>query len=119
MKLLFLDDEREPDDVYWIEFNYSKYDVTIVRNAAEFLDAIKKDSYDVISYDNDLSIGQLEGYYIFQELCGMYMDAKINWFPSTLIFHTMNDIARSNMVSFANNFSEWYSLDTKVITHGR
>lgn len=119
MNLLFLDDEREPDDVYWVEFNYSKHNITLVKNSEEFLGAVKANKFDSISLDNDLGLGLREGYYILQDLCSLYMDEKIDWFPSTIICHTMNSIARDQMVTFAQNFSERYSLDVKVITHER
>jgi hypothetical protein len=60
MRKLFLDDERMPGDVTWIELHNGPYDV--VRTQAEFEAYVTEYGIpDIISFDNDLGIGCGEG----------------------------------------------------------
>lgn len=53
-KGLYCDDYRVPDDVHWINFDYSHIHWTIVRNYQDFVRAIEEEDFDVISFDHDL-----------------------------------------------------------------
>ena len=45
MKCLFLDDERFPDEVFWISYkHYKDMDFTIVRTALDFKFAIEQEN---------------------------------------------------------------------------
>ena len=54
MKGLFLDDERNPQDVTWMPHSdYHDVEWTVVRNFQEFKQQILEE-WDVISFDHDL-----------------------------------------------------------------
>ena len=54
MKGLFLDDERNPEQVTWVGY-YDNIEWTVVRNSKEWLNEMKDVSqYDVFSLDHDL-----------------------------------------------------------------
>jgi hypothetical protein len=119
MRVLLLDDERFAEDIYWIDFPYHEHEVTIVRNMFEFKHAITSQVWDVISFDNDLGPDQIEGYYLMQRMAMLYMDEKLGYWPEIIICHTMNDIARNNMVEFLKCFGESHLTNLQVITHDR
>ena len=55
MKGLFLDDERNPSDVTWVNY-YDSDNIQwkVVRTYNEFVEAINTDSFDCYSFDHDL-----------------------------------------------------------------
>lgn len=122
MRVLLLDDERVAEDIYWINFPYHRHEVTIVRNAAEFVAAITSQVWDVISFDNDLGPDEIEGYYLMKHMAMLYMDEKLGYWPEIIICHTMNSIARNNMVEFIKCFGESelsHLTNLQVISHDR
>ena len=55
MKGLFLDDERNPSDVTWVNYvNKEDIEWTVVRTYNEFVNAISADNFDCYSFDHDL-----------------------------------------------------------------
>ena len=55
MKGLFLDDERNPSDVKWVNYiNREDIEWKVVRTYNEFVDAIRYESFDCYSFDHDL-----------------------------------------------------------------
>ena len=116
MSILFLDDERYPDEVFWVNFSYNKVhdDVTIVRDADSFKQEVLHNKFDCISLDNDLQ-DYLEGKHLLDWLIFLYVDNKIDWFPSKVILHTMNNIAKDQMNTYIKSFSDTYNLDIEII----
>ena len=98
MKGLFLDDERNPQDVTWMPHSdYHDVEWTVVRNFQEFKQQILEE-WDVISFDHDLqdfSNGrEYTGYdclKILPDNYGKYDDCPM------IEFHTMNPIGRERM----------------------
>ncbi len=52
-KGLFLDDERVPSDVTWVDY-LDKIEWTVVRTYAEFLEHMKMGVYSYYSFDHDI-----------------------------------------------------------------
>jgi hypothetical protein len=101
--VLFLDDERNPEDVYWIKYpdivNYRI--VRSYKEAAKFIEDNGLPEY--ISFDNDLGT-KLEGYDFAKYLVEYCLDNKKEY-PISFI-HTQNNVARDRIVSLINNFNE-------------
>ena len=115
MSILFLDDERYPDEVFWIDFSYYKvHDVTIVRDAFSFKQKVLNSKFDCISFDNDIQ-DSVEGKHLLDWLIFLYVDNKIDWFPSKIILHTMNNVAKDQMNTYIKSFSDTYNLDIEII----
>ena len=53
MKGLFLDDERNPEDVTWIDYPES-IDWKVVRSYSEFFYEFHRSDFQVISFDHDI-----------------------------------------------------------------
>ena len=53
-KNLFLDDQRWPRDVCWMNIDYTSYEWEIVRDFEQFKKALDEKTYDFISFDHDL-----------------------------------------------------------------
>ena len=59
MRILFLDDERNPSTVSWLTYPKTA-EFTVVRTAREFLDAVDGlETFDVWSLDHDLGLDEL------------------------------------------------------------
>lgn len=53
LKGLFLDDERNPEDVTWINYS-TNIEWTIVRTLSTFIDEMESNVYDYYSFDHDI-----------------------------------------------------------------
>lgn len=120
LKGLFLDDERNPEDVSWIPYP-SNIEWTVVRTYSEFCDTLE-DGYDVYSFDHDIQdfyhvkkgavrghsaygeiyyekdcSGEFTGLHCLRELIELKQMCvgfhKVNY----VWFHTKNPIGRNNM----------------------
>ena len=111
---LFLDDERNPEDVTWIQYP-DNIEWIVVRDSAEFADKfwdIMKSGKDyVVSFDHDIQdfYGQLEltGYSNLKVM----LDA-IHYYGLIVpvcYFHTKNPIGKKNMEMYYKNFVEFYA----------
>ena len=88
MSILFLDDERYPDEVFWISpKHYKGMDFSIVRTALDFKYAVQQDYFDVMSFDNDLG-EEIEGYDLLNWYINKYLDGQVPKLPSKFILHT-------------------------------
>lgn len=132
LKGLFLDDERVPQDVTWIQYP-DNIEWIIVRNMEEFADYIHNLSFDIYSFDHDLQDyweikeGQVIGHDIngavyatettarentgYTILQSMLYDWQMlfNFEPKHLdkvkfFFHTQNPIGKKNMESYYQNY---------------
>ena len=118
MKLLFLDDERFPEQcVNWMKRRnpadfeiYYTQDYCIVKNYDSFVNWIIKNGLpEIISFDHDLADEHYNKYYYdgtFKEKTGYdcakwlkeYCDSKNLKYPKILI-HTMNPVGQENIIS--------------------
>lgn len=121
MKCLFLDDERYPDEVFWISHkHYSNItQFSIVRTSLDFRFAIEqKEYFDVMSFDNDLG-EEIEGYDLMNWYINQYLNGNIPKLPSKFILHTQNDVVRERMQSLLDNFAYHHDLEFEVINFER
>ena len=111
MNLIFLDDERDLEDVTWI--NYPEFNnVDIVRT----FDAFKTKVQDISDWNNvyfsfdhdiqDFSSGDIEntGYDCVKWLCDFAMDNKVDLSLNKFYYHTQNPVGNKNMKSYIDNY---------------
>lgn len=104
---IFLDDERNPEDVYWVSYP-DDIEWYVVRRMADFLFCIfnmEEEGY-VVSFDHDLQDFNLlgeenTGYDCLKTMLDFCMDRGVP-IPKCY-FHTQNPIGKENMVSYYNN----------------
>ena len=51
---IFLDDNRLPLEISWVDFDYCAANWVIVRNYTDFVSEIEKGDFEIISFDHDL-----------------------------------------------------------------
>lgn len=105
---IFLDDERFPEDIKWLELPGVKW--VIVRTALDFKDVVISEGLEnigIISFDHDINDWsgpdhdrEVTGYTLLKWLCNLITTYKI----PECIFHTQNPIGRSNMESYYTNY---------------
>lgn len=108
--LIFLDDERNLEDVIWISYPDYKI-VHTVRNIADFLFIVtgvdNLENYD-FSFDHDIqdfsSDVEHTGYDCVKCLCEYAMDNDLNLSKSVFYYHTQNLVGKKNMESYMNSF---------------
>lgn len=100
MKGLFLDDERMPEDVTWVQYP-KDVQWTIVRNYAEFVEEVSKQNFDIISFDHDLGMEThyKSGYECVKFLVELLLDDLLENIPSCF-FHSQNPVGRKNMALY-------------------
>ena len=90
---LFIFDEIEPCGIYW------------VKTQSEFENYIKENGLpDLISFDNDLGIGNGEGYDCAKWLVNYCLDNNVGlpqWFV-----HSANPVAKENISKLFENFEK-------------
>lgn len=105
---IFLDDERNPEDVTWLQ--YDKDIVwSIVRTKAQFDDLVKLTSLlgqtFVVSFDHDIQDfkGGVEqtGYDCLKLLVDFCLDTGANL--PVCFFHTQNPVGKQNMQTYYEN----------------
>jgi hypothetical protein len=119
MRILFLDDERLPENVTWFKYPENA-EFTIVRNYAEFQVAVSKiEKPFIISFDHDLGIVPDQSF-LFRPvlsktgldcihlLGNMIVDGVMTIDGIDCVFHTMNPIGKQNMLSY------WKSLQKYI-----
>lgn len=123
---LFLDDTRNPSDVYEYTFRRTYIDDKwiVVRSHDEFIQMIKTFGLpDAISLDHDLGLehynhqndepGKLPydqymektGYHCAKWLIDYCIDNKLE-LPKTILIHTMNIIGAGNIASLFNTYEK-------------
>lgn len=96
---LFLDDERNPEDVTWGDIDYSKFTWTIVRNWADFTWSVIDCQPKMISFDNDIGEAK-EGYDCLKWLIDYCIDNELD-IPIVYV-HSKNSVAKENMLNYLN-----------------
>lgn len=112
MQGIFLDDERNPDDVTWVTYPEG-VEWHVVRNAAQFirmLTACKFTGEDfIVSFDHDIQVfvnsEEITGYDILKKMVDeqLYGNKRI----PECYFHTQNPIGKKNMQMYYNNAKEY------------
>lgn len=118
MKIIFLDDERNPEDVFWINYPKNITDIYIVRTYKEFVKAVNeylhKDSIEDIlfSFDHDIQDFNSDGYENTGKTCAIYLVEYMLNNPEldevkdklSFIIHSQNPIGKQNIESYINNY---------------
>jgi len=105
---IFLDDERIP--IHWVGYDKNW---TVVKNHTEFIELVSNCinnniSIDIISFDNDLGDGQLEGYD-----CAKWLTNEGIVIPEVWV-HTMNAPAKQNIYYIMKNWQNFNKIDINV-----
>lgn len=116
---VFLDDERNPEDVIWIQYP-DNIEWKVVRTMREFVAwcvLVDKDVIQnaVFSFDHDLqdfdhsSSVEYTGYTCIKWLVDylIYSDFKL---PDSVYFHSQNPIGRDNMQTYYENARKFQCL---------
>lgn len=103
-RFLFLDDERWPKDVTWIQIPDVQWD--IVRTQADFEYYINELGIpDHISFDNDLGDGMGEGIFCAQWMVDQVLDGRLDWNPEfRYTVHSKNPVAADRIRGLLDNF---------------
>jgi len=104
---LFIDDERNPEDVFWLSYR-SDHDWTVCRSWKEVKHEIVSQGRmpTTISFDHDLGDGYESGHEITHNLIDMHLDGDYTFMGSTEIYvHSMNPVGREAIRSLWTNFS--------------
>ena len=114
MKGLFLDDERVPQDITWINYP-ENVEWVVVRSCDEFMYEFHRSDFKVFSFDHDIQGGnhrgvELTGYTALKAMVYIFMTTPhgLYTFPEQVFFHTQNPIGKENMKSYWNNFCKCY-----------
>jgi len=110
MYQLFLDDERIPEDVFWI--NIPKGDYVIVRTAEQFKQYIQEHGLPShVSFDHDLG-DDPNGYDCAKWLVNYCIETKQK-FPSYTV-HSQNPIGKDNIIGYIDNYKRVYGESAKL-----
>lgn len=100
MKILFLDDERMPHDVTWLEYAEDA-EFHVVRDLQSFIEAFVELEPDVVSFDHDLGVnsaGKLlpSGYDCVKAAISFLFNNHDHPIPKA-VFHSKNPVGSQNM----------------------
>ena len=110
MYKLFLDDERMPEDVFWI--NIPKGDYVIVRTAEQFKQYIQEHGLPShVSFDHDLG-DDPNGYDCAKWLVNYCIETDQK-FPSYTV-HSQNPIGKDNIIGYIDNYKRVYGESAKL-----
>ena len=118
-ELLFLDDERDFEDVTWINYPTMYTKIHVVRNLKDFVEFVLNiddfSKFD-ISLDHDIQDfnedgSENTGYTCVHKLVDYACDNKeIDISKSTYIVHSQNPIGRENILKYVEGFCNfWYN----------
>ena len=114
---IFLDDERIPEDVYWVQIKHNKVQYTVVRNFEDFKNEVKK-MYNsgipiqnmYLSFDHDLALynedgTEIKGYHMVVWLIDYIQDEKLEVPPvENIFYHSRNPIGEENMHCYIEDY---------------
>lgn len=107
--ILFLDDERSPEDVTWVVYP-DNAEFTVVRNREEFQWAVfSSPRFDIFSLDHDLqdidkfSEKENTGYTLLREV--VYLN-PIKMPKTTVIAHSKNPVGKTSIENMWRFFKE-------------
>lgn len=109
-KGLFLDDERNPQDVTWLQYP-ENVEWTVVRTFSEFVKVVRTDVFELLSFDHDLQDfskgSEMTGYDCLKFYCDFigFHGLKPEYHPVILV-HSMNPIGKVNILTYWKNYLE-------------
>ena len=102
---LFLDDERMPEDVFWVSLPEGPW--VIARNIRDFQRVIhRRGMPSHISFDNDLGPGEKEGRHCAIWLTEQILDEEL-FGTFTFTVHSMNSVAADWIDAFLTSFQRF------------
>lgn len=110
IKGLFLDDDRIVEDITWI--NYPENIMwTTVRTHYDFIIAIEKNDFDIVSFDHDIQSYndndvEVTGYNLLK-WCLDYLYETDRSIPEICI-HSQNPIGKANMYKYYSNWIKYH-----------
>lgn len=103
--LIFLDDERYFNDVYWMDYQQEFLEVIVYRNATSFNKAISQlenitdytfsFDHDIQSYDENGV--ELMGYDCAKALCNLILERNFDPNDLSYFVHSQNPIGKHNI----------------------
>ena len=119
MKGLFLDDERVPQDVTWIDYP-DNIEWIVVRSYDEFFYKLHRGQFQVFSFDHDIRDYnhrgvELTGCSVLKAMLDTFLTTPpgLYTFPGQMFFHTQNPIGIGNMGSYWKNFCKHYKEENE------
>ena len=119
LKGLFLDDERNPEDVTWVVYP-KNIEWTVVRSYDKFFHEFHRHTFQVFSFDHDIQDFnhrgvELTGYTVLKVMLHTYLTTPhgLYTFPEQVFFHTQNPIGKENMKSYWKNFCKHYKEENE------
>lgn len=108
MKGLFLDDERNPQEVTWVNYP-ENIEWTVVRSFSEFVKAVSTQGFNIISFDHDLQDfskgAEMTGYDCLKYYCNFLLYVEDCFLPQVVV-HSMNPIGKVNILTYWKNYLE-------------
>tara|TARA_R110000744_G_C19371770_1_gene563235 strand:+ start:75087 stop:75431 length:345 start_codon:yes stop_codon:yes gene_type:complete len=104
---IFLDDERDPEDVYWVAYpDVQWYTLTNAKDFMHCVSLVTSDDEFVVSFDHDIQSylpngDEQTGYDCLKYLIDLCMEKGYS-IPKCF-FHTQNPVGKVNMESYYNN----------------
>lgn len=115
-RVLFLDDERNPEDVTWV--SYPKHsDFTVVRTYKRALEAFVYQRWDMVSLDHDLQDyggpggREYTGYDVLKAMLQVVAySPALRAAPAypLFVFHTQNGVGKRNMECYYSNWCQHF-----------
>lgn len=104
MRILFLDDERNPEDVTWVNYP-ANAEFTVVRNFEQFMKAVKNSEvFDAFSLDHDIQefkFGrEFTGYTCLLEV----MTNCLTALPPCVVAHSKNPIGAKKITDLYTSY---------------
>lgn len=108
---LFLDDERDPSHVTWMNIHPGPW--VIIRTQADFERHVLENGMpDTISWDNDLGDGMGEGRFCARWLVDRILDGSVAYNPHfTFTVHSQNPVASEWITQYLNQFIGFYASE--------
>ena len=112
---IFLDDERNPEDVTWVEYP-ENIDWAVVRTSADFFCALNNLDPGYISFDHDIQEffktppyeqEETTGYDILKRMIDTYLLYNLSYTFPKCFFHTQNPVGKQNMECYYQNFLKY------------
>lgn len=109
IKGLFLDDERYPEDVTWVQYP-DNVEWTIVRSFWDFNNELLHSDfdYDIVSFDHDIQSfvdgREYTGYDCLKCLLSVETMIGNKLDNIQFFFHTQNPVGKKNMESYYQNY---------------
>ena len=113
MKVIWLDDFREPAHFLYEDMNCKKEDITICKNYDEFVTAVQKEYPDWICFDHDLGEGKT-GYDCAKWLINYCMEK--GWNVPDWSIQSSNIVGACNIDIILKNYRKYWKYSNEVWT---